>query len=563
VRTTREVASRVSIRVTQGDAVFAAPLRRRALGASAALLLVGGAIGASSVRSAASVSPKVKSHVLLVGTFHGVKGGYATIQSAVNAAKPGDWILVAPGDYHETDDLTSPPKSYAQAGFGAVLITTPRLHLRGMSRSGVIVDGTRPGAPACSSNPSDQEYGNVVGGSPVGRNGIVVFKANDVYVENLTVCNFLSGSQGSGNGVWWNGGDATGKIGLTGYWGSYLTATSTFFATESAAATYGIFSSNAAGPASWNQIYANNQNDSGIYVGACKQVCNVTISHAWMEYNALGYSGTNSGGAIVITHSQFDNNQDGLDTNTAISGDPTAPQNGACPKGGISKITHTHSCWVLMDSFIHDNNNANAPESGSAGLGPTGTGMTLSGGRNDTILHDTFANNGAWGILFVPYPDSGTPVDGQSCKGSSGHVFGNLGCILDPQNDALVGNTFTHDGFFGNPTNSDFGELTLSRHLTDCFSKNHAPDGSYPTNLATAEKSCTGKMVNGNATTTGASLYAQVLCDTRIDTSQCTPGSHYPPRGTVVMHPVPALPSMPNPCKGAPPNPWCKAGSPI
>ena len=54
-----------------------------------------------------------------------------------------------------------------------------------------------------------------------------------------------------------------------------------------------------------------------MYVGACKQLCNITISHAWMEYNALGYSGTNSGGAIVITHSMFDNNQDGFDTNTS------------------------------------------------------------------------------------------------------------------------------------------------------------------------------------------------------------------------------------------------------
>ena len=63
-----------------------------------------------------------------------------------------------------------------------------------------------------------------------------------------------------------------------------------------------------------DRVYANNFNDSGMYVGACKQVCSTTISNAWMEDNALGYSGTNSGGSIVITHSQFDNNKDGLDT---------------------------------------------------------------------------------------------------------------------------------------------------------------------------------------------------------------------------------------------------------
>ena len=51
--------------------------------------------------------------MLLVGTFHGHAGRYTTIQSAVNASKPGDWILVAPGDYHEDADqsgaATDPP----------------------------------------------------------------------------------------------------------------------------------------------------------------------------------------------------------------------------------------------------------------------------------------------------------------------------------------------------------------------------------------------------------------------------------------------------------------------
>jgi hypothetical protein len=542
--------------------MFASSRRRRVLGGVAAMVLLGGTLGAYAASSAgALVGARATGHVLLVGTFHGVKGGYTSIQAAVNAAKAGDWILVAPGDYHETADLTHPPASYAQGGFGAVLITTPKLHLRGMSRKGVIVDGTKPGAPACSSKPPDQTFGPVVGGNAVGRNGIVVFKANDVYVENLTVCNFLSGSQPSGNGVWWNGGATTGKIGLTGYWGDYLTATTTYFGTESAAATYGIFTSNAKGPATLSQLYANNQNDSGLYVGACKQLCDVTISNAWMEYNALGYSGTNSGGAIVITHSQFDHNQDGFDTNTALSGDPTAPQNGACPNGAVSKITHTHSCWVLMDSYVHDNNNANAPASGSAAIGPTGTGMTLSGGRNDTLLHDTFKNNGAWGILFVPYPDQGTPVSGQTCAGTGGHEFGSLGCVYDPQGNALLSNTFKHNGYYKNPTNSDFGELTLNRHVVNCFSKNVAPDGSYPAKLAATEKVCTGKKANGNAFGAGGQLYTQVLCDTGLGT--CPAGSKYPHHGAVKLHAVPKLPSMPNPCAGVPSNPWCKANKPI
>jgi hypothetical protein len=525
------------------------------------MLIAPAAALASGAAASATTTPKAPGHVLLVGTFHGVKGKYASIQAAVNAAKPGDWVLVAPGDYHETADLTGPPTEYTEGGFGGVLITTSDLHVRGMDRSTVVVDGTRPGSPQCTSNPADQEYGNVVGGKAAGRNGIVVFKGNDDWIENLTVCNFLSGNEGGGNGVWWNGGDGTGKIGLTGYWGNYLTATTSFFSTEAAAATYGIFASNSQGPASWNQLYANNQNDSGMYVGGCKQVCGITISNAWMEYNALGYSGTNSGGAIVITHSQFDHNQDGFDTNTQLNGDPPAPQNGACPKNGISRITHTHSCWVLMDSYIHDNNNANAPASGGAAMGPTGTGMTLSGGRNDTVMHNKFANNGAWGLLFVPYPDPNTPSLGQTCAGTGGHYYSGLGCVYDPQGDALLSNTFKHNGYYKNPTNSDFGELTLSNHIVNCFAKNLDPDGSYPTNLSKAESKCTGKSAGGNAFGSAQNLYFQALCDTGLGT--CPAGSHYPKHGAVELHAVPKLPSMPNPCKGVPTNPWCKNGRPI
>ena len=34
-----------------------------------------------------------------MGTYKGIAGQYKSIQAAVNAAKPGDWILVGPGDY--------------------------------------------------------------------------------------------------------------------------------------------------------------------------------------------------------------------------------------------------------------------------------------------------------------------------------------------------------------------------------------------------------------------------------------------------------------------------------
>ena len=64
--------------------------------------------------------------------------------------------------------------------------------------------------------------------------------------------------------------------------------------------------------------------------------------------------------------------------------------------------------------------------------------MTVSGGRNDTVMDNTFTNNGAWGILFVPYPDRHT--------GSRPDLHGDrrrprtagFGCVYDPEGDALL-----------------------------------------------------------------------------------------------------------------------------
>ena len=168
------------------------------------------------------------------------------------------------------------------------------------------------------------------------------------------------------------------QIGGWGYDGSYLTATSTYYKDETRPrAQYGIFSSNWSG-GTWDQTYTSNFNDSGYYIGACQQVCDQTVNHAWAEYNALGYSGSNSGGQLVVENSQFDNNEDGFDTNSQ-NGDNPPPQDGACPNGGTSPITHTHSCWVFMHNYVHDNNNPNVPAAGSAAAGPVGTGISAAG----------------------------------------------------------------------------------------------------------------------------------------------------------------------------------------
>src|SRR5438270_11306995 len=174
--------------------------------------LVGASVAVAMCTLAAA---SASANVLLVGTYNGIAGKYKSIQAAVDHAKSGDWILVGPGDYHEQADHRArlgPQPADQPAG---VVINTPNVHLRGMDRNGVIVDGTRPGSPPCSNNPTSQDLGPLgPSGTPLGRNGILVWKTNNTWVENLTVCNFLGGSGRAGNEVWWNNNDKKNHIDL-------------------------------------------------------------------------------------------------------------------------------------------------------------------------------------------------------------------------------------------------------------------------------------------------------------------------------------------------------------
>ncbi|MHB1568830.1 MAG: hypothetical protein ACYC0H_06465, partial [Solirubrobacteraceae bacterium] len=213
------------------------------------------AVVAIVIGALAGLAGTAGAKVLRVGTYKGIRGQYTTIQAAVNAARPGDWILIAPGDYKTSKIVT--PKGYPDFP-AAVLITKRNLHIRGMSRSGVIIDGTKPGSSVCSRKGSAQNFGLSGGASgpyssgsskaPSGVNGLMVWKAANVSIENLTACNFLGGSRDTGNEIWWNGGANSGKVGGHGFYGAYLSATSTYFkgmskAGEETAARYGVFSS--------------------------------------------------------------------------------------------------------------------------------------------------------------------------------------------------------------------------------------------------------------------------------------------------------------------------------
>jgi hypothetical protein len=230
-----------------------------------------------------------------------------------------------------------------------------------------------------------------------------------------------------------------------------------------------------------------------------------------------------------------------------------------------------------MHNYVHDNNNPNVPSVGIASNAPTGTGLFLYGGRNDTIMDNTFTNNGAWGAIVFTYPATDTPppnavAAGDDCKGGVGSgQSGNGACVFDDWGNAIVNNKFHNNGFFkssagpgGNLSNADFGEITSTANSTNCFHGNVELGGgsasSSPPGLETLKPVCDQHTVPPDP---NHAMTNDLACDSEALGTPCTPGSYYPqPQG---VPPMPALPSnlssMPDPCTYVPRNPWCPNNS--
>jgi hypothetical protein len=508
--------------------------------------MAGAALAAFAVLANAALAHAPR--VLQVGTYRGHKGAYASIQSAVNAAAPGDWILVGPGDYHE--------RGNPQAG---VWVTTPGIHLRGMDRNAVIVDGTKAGSRPCSADLTAQNFG--VNGA--GRNGIEIYQADGVTVENLTVCNFIGDAYANqGNQIWWNGGDGSGQIGLGSYHGAYLTASSTFHQNGNPqVAQYGIFVSNSKGPGVIENSYASNMSDSAFYIGACPD-CNATLRFVHAQNSAQGYSGSNSGGHLVLEYSEWDHNQAGIVPSALASFDPPAPQDGACPHDA------TRSCTLIQFNLVHDNNNPNTPAAGLAQSVAVGTGIDLTGGRNNTVQFNAIEHNGSWGVLLNDYADFSAPAAFDYCGGGSinftppppyDQLYGPVPCFFNSFGNRVENNVFWGNGFYGNETNGDLANAAIPYPVNNCFVGNFDLAGavtSSPNHLqAHAVAGQCGAPWNPD-TTQEVTLIEQLGC---AALGLCTglPPPLYPLQTQVVMFPIPRESSMEEPCAGVPANAWC------
>jgi hypothetical protein len=291
--------------------------------------------------------------------------------------------------------------------------------------------------------------------------------------------------------------------------------------------------------------------DAAYYIGACQRQCHAELAFDVGTNSALGYSGTNAGGRLVIRDSLFDRNRTGLAPNSLNNDDAPPPQDGRCPGSEV------RSCLIIEHNLITANNNANVPTSGL--MPAVGAGVEISGGAYDTVRDNLIARQGSWGVVTHDYPDPETPPSGSHCQG--GVQLSTSLCLFPAHGNRVYGNLFAGDGWFGNVTNGDLATVGLLRKSAtprNCFFGNHDLSGTVTSTPAHIQRpGVDGPPCGKKGTSLNGDLVSQLICATGAQLGSCPKDSHYPKQTRIVMAPLPRLPSMPDPCLGVPRNGFC------
>jgi parallel beta helix pectate lyase-like protein len=274
-----------------------------------------------------------------------------TIQAAVDAAAPGATVLVDRGTY--PGPVVVPP---AKSG----------LTIRGVDRNAVVLDG-----------------------GDVRQNGIVVH-ADGVTLQNLSAHNYLA------NGFYWED--------VSGFTGSYLTVWNV--------RGYGIYAEGST-DGLIEHDYVSGAADAAYYIGECKP-CRATIQHVVARLSAVGYSGTNASGQLVIRNSVWDRNGAGILPNS-YANEKEPPQESAQIYGNV--VTRTGSARVPI----------NTPLAGFYGIG-----IAIAGGNRNGVFRNTITGSRRYGVAIfttarsipppppvgAPWRPAGNVVRGNTVRGS-------------------------------------------------------------------------------------------------------------------------------------------------
>jgi hypothetical protein len=315
---------------------------------------------------------------------------HASVQAAVDAASPGDLVLIAPGVYRES-----------------VWVATERIVIRGLDRDTVVLDG----------------------GFELG-DGILV-AADGVAIENLTVQRYRQNGvliSGAFAGALQDGQRSTGRAGyggdvvygvgdavVDGYRVSYVTvANNGLYGLYAFAARNGIF----------EHSYASGHPDSGFYVGQCRP-CNAVLRDLTAERNAIGYYGTNASGDVWVVSSVFRGNRLGIAPNSQDA----------------ERLSPQEDTWVV-GNLVVDNDDPDTPE---IPMGFFGAGIAVGGGTSNTILRNRIEGHAGAGIIVAPlgrFEPEGNTVRGNVLAGNGVDLVVRL--LGDgPGTNCFAGNTFT------------------------------------------------------------------------------------------------------------------------
>jgi parallel beta helix pectate lyase-like protein len=255
-------------------------------------------------------------------------GDYPTLEAAIAASRAGDLILVAPGTYP-----------------GGIVIPEDKggITIRGVDRNQVVFNG-------------EDRVDNAI-----------EVKADGVTLENMTAHNYV------GNGFYWDG--------VTGFGGRYLTVWNV--------GLYGIYAIE-----SRNGIiegsYVSGAADAAFYIGECYP-CDTTLRDNAATLSAVGYSGTNAGGNLVVESSIFENNAVGILPNSYDVGLAAPPQREATFRGNV----------------IRGSGSVPTPRQTPLG-GFVGIGIGIAGGVGDIVDANEVTGSTRYGIAVFAAVDRAT-----------------------------------------------------------------------------------------------------------------------------------------------------------
>ncbi len=190
-------------------------------------------------------------------------------------------------------------------------------------------------------------------------NGIRVLGARAVTLQNLTARNY------TGGGFVW--------VGADGYRGNHLTSYRT--------GAFGIAVQDSA-HGQIEDVLVSGSPIAGIVVSGCSP-CDALVRGVVSEHNGTGFTATDAGGNLVIAGSTFRANRTGIMLRTG-NDERCGPEREA----------------ILVGNVVE----GSGPRARAVGVGGPGigSGIVISGGRDNSVLRNRVTGNERVGIALVP-----------------------------------------------------------------------------------------------------------------------------------------------------------------